>query len=673
MSNAITTWTLKFADAISAPMGKVKAITDTLVDRTDKLGQCFKRINAIDLQAISQSAQNLNDRFSNLNQPFISYESGLAEVSAITGVTGAALDNLGKKAKESAEKFGGEATDSLNTYKILLSRLGPDIAKSPEALEKMENNVRLLSKTMKNDAAGAVDALTTSMLQFRTDLSDPIAAQAEMARMMNVMAAGAKAGTAEVPELAAALKNAGVQASRSKLSFDETNAALQLIINGGKNGAEAGVGLRNVLAKMAGEDVISKDGIEKLDKMGVNMKIVSNTTLPLTSRLRELNKLSADATGLDQVFGVENGAAAAILLRSIDAQEKLQKQTLSTNVAQEQAAIMMNTTAEKQSRMNAIYTNAKIAIGQYTASFSPFVSGFASTISVMADGKNAYDGYTLAMGGLKTMLGLTAEQSLLTAAKTKIIAVAQGIWTGITNLATGAQAALNAEMSANPIGFIITATLALIALMILIIAKYDEWGAALSLILGPIGVLINAIKSIYDHWESIKTAFKTEGIIGGLKRIGMVIMDAILKPMQQLFEMVGLDSMAAKLAKFRAANNLVTKGEKDIKAKEASEAKSKTKPTNESAVNLDTKNKASVPPPGLNLKDLNASPKDKSSLKGAGTTTGSGENSVSKSIVQNLTINNHFGVDGKTDIRKLTNEIVGIIIDRLRDGVIQVA
>lgn len=668
MSNAITTWELKFKDAISASVNKVQEIIDKTSERTDKLGQCFKRLNAIDLQAISQSAQNLNDRFANLNAPFISYESGLAEVSAITGVTGAALEDLGKKAKDSAEKFGGSATDSLTTYKTLLSRLGPDIAKSPEALAKMEENVRTLSKTMGNDAVGSVDALTTAMLQYGVDLSNPVTAQQEMTNMMNIMAAGAKEGAAEVPAIADALKVAGVQAKQSNVSFSETNAVLQELAKGGKNGADAGVALRNVLAKMSGEDVLSKDAVGKLAKMGVNMKIVSDTTLPLTTRLRELKKAQGDATAIAQIFNLENAAAANIMLNSVDAQDKLKIKIEGTTAAQDQAQIMMDTVAEKQSRLSAFFTNAKIAIGEYTAAFTPYVSAGANGISIMADLKNAHEGYKVALSGLKTMMGLTENQSLLMAAKTKIIAVAQGIWTGITNLATMAQTGLNAAMTANPIGAMIVAILALIALVIVIIAKYDEWGAALSLILGPIGLVINAFKSIYDHWESIKTAFKTEGIIGGLKRIGMVILDAILKPMQQLFEMVGLDSLAAKLAKFRAENKLVTKGETDAKAKAEAEKKA-SKPSKESAVDLGKKPPAGVLPSSKSLKDLNV--KDKTTAKGSGTSTG--DNNVSKSIVQNLTVNNHFGIDGKMDIRKLTNEIVGIIIDRLRDGVIQIA
>jgi TP901 family phage tail tape measure protein len=669
MSNAITTWELKLKDLISNSVQKVQEVVNTASTRVDNLWACFKRLNAIDLQAISQSAQNLNQRFENLNAPFISYESGLAEVSAITGVTGAALDDLGEKARKSAKDFGGEATDSLNTYKTLLSRLGPDIAKSPEALEKMERNVRTLSKTMGNDAAGSVDALTTAMLQYGVDLSDPTAAQEEMTRMMNIMAAGAKEGAAEVPSIAAALKVAGVQAKQSNVSFEETNAVLQALAAGGKEGSEAGVALRNVLGKMAGVDVLPKEAVEKLSRLGVNMNVVSNTSLPLTTRLRELKKAQGDATIMAQMFGTENAAAASIMLNSVDAQDELRSKIVNTNTAQEQAAVMMDTTAEKQSRLNAWYNDAKIAIGEYTAAYSPYVSAGANAISIMADGKNALEGYQIAMRGLKTMMGLTADQSLISAAKTKIVSIAQRVWTGITGLATAAQMGLNAAMTANPIGVIILAIVALIAVVATIINYWDSWGAAMSLLLGPIGIVIGAFKSIYDHWESIKTAFKTDGIIGGLKRIGMVIIDAILKPMQQLFEMVGLDSLAKKIEKFRNDNKLVTKGEKEQNAKEALEAKADQKQTatKKSKVVLDSKTET---PGTISLKNLGQTTTDKNT-KNAGVTATDGNN-VSKSIVQNLTVNNHFGVNGSMDIRKIADEVTGLIIDRLRDGVIQI-
>ena len=142
-----------------------------------------------------------------------------------------------------------------------------------------------------------------------------------------------------------------------------------------------------------------------------------------------------------------------------------------------------------------------------------------------------------------------------------------------TGLVTAAQWLWNAAMNMNPIGLIVIGISALIALVVLAIAKWDEWGAALTLFMGPIGIVIGAFKSIYGHWESIKLAFQTDGIIGGLKRIGIVIFDAVLKPIQQVLELLakidptgiaqkGVDGIKA----FRESQNLVTPGEKEARA-----------------------------------------------------------------------------------------------------------
>jgi len=117
----------------------------------------------------------------------------------------------------------------------------------------------------------------------------------------------------------------------------------------------------------------------------------------------------------------------------------------------------------------------------------------------------------------------------------------------VTKLWAAAQALLNIAMTANPIGLIIAGIVALTTLVVVAIKKWDQWGAAIMLFLGPIGMLISAVKSLYDHWESIKTVFRTDGIIGGLKRIGIVLLDALLKPVQQLLEMLAKIPGMAKL------------------------------------------------------------------------------------------------------------------------------
>lgn len=139
----------------------------------------------------------------------------------------------------------------------------------------------------------------------------------------------------------------------------------------------------------------------------------------------------------------------------------------------------------------------------------------------------------------------------------------------VTKLWAGAQTLLNTVMALNPIGLVVAAIVALVAIVVIAIKKYNEWGAALLAFLGPVGLVINAFKSLYDHWESIKKAFQTDGIIGGLKRIGIVLLDALLKPLQQVLEMAskipGMGNLAGNGAKsieaLRKKLDLVTPGE----------------------------------------------------------------------------------------------------------------
>ena len=665
MTTANTTWELRFKDSLTSGISGVNKIIDTTEERVNKLGKGFNRLSAIDLMAVDQSAQNVKRGLQDFNQTSMDFESGLAEVEAITGVTGKGLEDLGEKARKSAKDFGGDATDSLNTYKMILSRLGPDIAKSPEALEKMERNVRTLSKTMDNDAVGSADALTTAMLQYGVDLSDPITAQEEMARMMNVMAAGAKEGATEVPSIAGALKVAGVQAKQSNVSFVETNAVLQSLAAGGKEGAEAGTALRNVLAKMSGEDVLSKDAIGKLDALGVNMDIVSNTSLPLTTRLRELKKAQGDATAIAQVFGIENEAAANIMLNSVDAQEQLQKKIEGTNAAEEQASVIMKTSAERKSRLNAIWTDAKIAIGEYTTAMEPYVTAGANTISVMANMKNAHEGYKLAMGGVKTMLGLTSNASMLTTAKTLIMA-------GVTGVATAPQWAWNAAMTANPIGLIIVGIAALVGVVALCWNKFEGFR-----------------RVVFQGWEMLKlfgNTIKTyvierfKGLLSGITGIGKALMhffkgewsEAWQVGKQAAKDLVGVDAAKNAVKNLKEGTPKALAAGKKTSDEYTANKKAKEAKESESNVKLNKKPEVVVDPKGLNFKDLNTTTKGKGKAKGDGTSTGSGDNSVSKSIVQNLTVNNHFGVSGSMDIRKIADEVTGLIIDRLRDGVIQI-
>lgn len=162
---------------------------------------------------------------------------------------------------------------------------------------------------------------------------------------------------------------------------------------------------------------------------------------------------------------------------------------------------------------------------------------------------------------------------------------------GVVKLWTGVQTILNAVMSANPVSILIVAIAALIAMVYKAIEAWDTWGAALTLVLGPIGVIVNLVMTLKSHWDSIVDAFNNGGIIGGIKRIGIVLLDCILKPVQQLLEMIAkipgvgdvAKGLADKVKNLRASLDLITPEE--LVSKKNDSESSDTQTTLETIVN----------------------------------------------------------------------------------------
>lgn len=151
-----------------------------------------------------------------------------------------------------------------------------------------------------------------------------------------------------------------------------------------------------------------------------------------------------------------------------------------------------------------------------------------------------------------------------------------GTFAGVLGVVTLATWAWNAALMANPVGLIIAGVAALIALIVVAIQKFDQWGAGILALLGPIGWLIIGIKTLWKHWDSIKKAFTDGGIIEGLKQIGLAILDMLLMPVQQLLEILshipGLGALAGKGAEaiqgFREKLQLTDKKKETSQEKE---------------------------------------------------------------------------------------------------------
>lgn len=314
----------------------------------------------------------------------IDFQATLADMSAITGVTGADLTKFGELAKEMSNNFGGSAVEQIDAFKGILSKLGTDIAKSPAALAEMTTAVNTLAKASGLDAKTSMEALTTGLLQFNVSLDDPIFAAKEMTKQMNVMAAGAKFGASEVPQVKDAITAAGVAASGANISFEETNAAIQTLAAGGKYGAEAGTALRNVLTLIQAPSGEAEKSMNKLGTSSAELgKILTTKGLGsaitlLKDKLKDLD-LQAKNVALADIFGAENATAAGVLINRSEMIGTLTKQLTGTNTAFEQAATNMDTFKEKIARGSAFIQNLGLTAFDAVVKFvTPIVNAIAT-------------------------------------------------------------------------------------------------------------------------------------------------------------------------------------------------------------------------------------------------------------------------------------------------------
>lgn len=103
---------------------------------------------------------------------------------------------------------------------------------------------------------------------------------------------------------------------------------------------------------------------------------------------------------------------------------------------------------------------------------------------------------------------------------------------------TTAQWLLNAAMTANPIGLIIAGVVILIGVVTLMITYWEEWGAALAFVTGPLGMIVSLIQALRTHWDGITEAFASGDILRGIAKIGWMLMDTVLTPLQQVLQLI---------------------------------------------------------------------------------------------------------------------------------------
>lgn len=438
---------------------------------------------------IAQSVTSFIDSINKAVEPGVKLDSSLHDLKAITGATDDQLKLIKQSARETAKVFGVDAAGSVESYKLILSQLSPELANAPDSLAQMGNQVAILSKQLKGDTAGAASILTTAMNQYGVSLDNPKEATRTMGVMMNIMSAAAKEGSAELPQIKSALEQAGLMAKTANVSFAETNAAIQVLDKAGKKGAEGGVAIRNILSEMGLGAKQPRQVADGFKAMGIDLNKLSDQSLTFSQRLSVLKPALSNQSLLTQLFGKENSAAAIALIQGVGTMDKYTKSVVGTNTAQEMAKDTMGSYEEKFNRLKAKVKDFGISFFDLTRPMLPAIQMFGSSVQVLANVGGMMQGVSiLANTKFGTAIGKAATatwgfvKSLLSTSLSLIRTGVQYVLTGAMLLggfvvsvisATAAQLGFNIAMSANPIGLIVVGVAAAVGAIALLVTKWD--------------------------------------------------------------------------------------------------------------------------------------------------------------------------------------------------------
>lgn len=234
------------------------------------------------------------------------FGQSLSQLSAITGVQGTALDNMRSQIQDLAKETNSSVVDVTNSMAKIGSAM-PSLLKDTEGLGKMTKESSTLAKAGLMSQDEAIQALTTIMAQFNHTVADS-------SKDVDILANASQAGSAEISDLAATMKVAGVAANSAGLSLQQASAMAEVLGDNALKGSEAGTQLRNIFSKFSAE------GIKDADTM-----------------MQTLAAHAGDTGWMVKQFGLDSANAAQMLAAGGDRYKELLSSLDATGTATEMA------------------------------------------------------------------------------------------------------------------------------------------------------------------------------------------------------------------------------------------------------------------------------------------------------------------------------------------------
>lgn len=242
------------------------------------------------------------------------FQSGMANVAAISGATGKDLERLSNKAKEMGAKTKFSASEAADAF----SYMAMAGWKTEDMLNGIEGIMNLAAASGE-DLALTSDIVTDALTAFGLQAKDS-------AHFADVLAAASNSSNTNVAMLGESFKYVAPIAGSLGYTVEDTSIALGLMANAGIKASQAGTTLRGALTRMvkptdAAEAQMEKYGVSMFNADG-SAKSLQEVMQNLRSSFGDISVEATDAQGnllsYDEIM--QNAAKSAT---SLSDQEKL--------------------------------------------------------------------------------------------------------------------------------------------------------------------------------------------------------------------------------------------------------------------------------------------------------------------------------------------------------------
>lgn len=396
------------------------------MDRTGKSAHKTSKDIALIQQASLAMTTAVGAAFAASVAVAANFEQKMKDVEAVSGATGAEMEQLGNLAQEMGQKTAFSATEAAMGIEELI--------KAGLTVEQIINggldgalNLAIAGNLQLADAA---EIASTALNAFRDDNLSVVDAA-------NILAGAANASATNVSEMQYGLAQVSAVASGVGLSFQDTATALAAFAQNGLKGSDAGTSLKTMLQNL---QPTTKDQIALFKNLGLMAADGTNAFYDLNGEIRGMDEIAGilqnalkdmtdqqRAFALETIFGSDAVRAGNILYKEGADGLNAMWDAMSKVTAADVAATKMDTLIGAFNEFTSSVETIGIRIGEdFLPILSQVVRQVTGVIQALDEADLANIKVALAFGGTAAAVALVGSSLVKLAGSVRLLFASMG-------------------------------------------------------------------------------------------------------------------------------------------------------------------------------------------------------------------------------------------------------